>query len=170
MWRVRVDEGAPRQVKVRCRLKGVCEVGASTWTRDGRVVVQLSEGRVRTHGASDQIERSSIVVADAVPKTIIARDHFTGDTAQPRVSPDGTKLVYKYWNSWRARPKLGQSLHVVGIDGRGDHRVTPWGLGAGDHPVWAPDGTDPVPLLRAAGRQAVGLLERSPRTAAASCS
>ncbi|WP_028064751.1 TolB family protein [Solirubrobacter soli] len=143
VWRVNVDGGAATKVRIRCRLKPVCEAGVPSWTRDGRIVAQLSEGRVKQHGDVDQIERSSIVVAEprsAFGKTIISRDHFTGDTAQPMVSPDGTKVVYMRWNSWRTRPKLGRALHVVGIDGRGDHRVTPWSLGAGDHAVWAPDG------------------------------
>jgi TolB protein len=142
VWTVPAAGGEAHKARVRCRLKPICDVSAATWTRDGRLVVHIAQGRDRTHGAVNQIQSSSIVVLEphnAGQRTIAERTRWTGDTATPAVSPDGLKVVYKRWNSWRTRPRLGQALHVVDIDGTHDHRVTPWELGAGDHPVWSPD-------------------------------
>src|SRR5262249_57886528 len=74
-------------------------------------------------------------------RTILARRHWTGDAQTPAVSPDGTTVLYTRSNSSLSRPSFGRSLWVVGIDGSGNHRITPWRLGGGDHPGFAPDGT-----------------------------
>ena len=69
------------------------------------------------------------------------RTAWRGDTHTPAASPDGHTIVYKRWNSWRTKPVNGQALYVVNLDGSNNHRVTPWKLGAGDHPGFSPDGS-----------------------------
>jgi TolB protein len=54
----------------------------------------------------------------------------------PQWSPDGTKLVF-----YRADLGIGaDAVFTVDVDGGNEFQVTPWQLGAGDHPDWSPDG------------------------------
>jgi DNA-binding SARP family transcriptional activator len=143
VWTVRPDGSQAHRVKVHCTLRPICESTSPSWTPDGRLVVGLAQGRVRDHGTTDQIERFSVELIDrrhALQRTIVARDHWTGDTAQPVISPDGNTIVYKAWNSWLSNPRLAQALYAVDADGTHRRRLTPWRLGAGDHPAFAPDG------------------------------
>jgi TolB protein len=136
--------GTPRRVPVRCKLEPICDVNSPSWMPDGRLVVGLAQGRERDHGELNQIQRFSIELIDLArhrQRTIIKRTGWRGDTHTPAASPDGRTIVYKRWNSWRTKPVNGQALYVVGVDGSNHHRVTPWGLGAGDHPVFSPDGS-----------------------------
>jgi DNA-binding SARP family transcriptional activator len=144
VWTVRPDGSEAHRVKVRCTLRPICEATSPSWTPDGRLVVALAQGRVRDHGTTDQIERFSVELVDwrhALQRTIVGRDHWRGDTAQPAISPDGRTIVYKAWNSWLSRPRLAQALYAVDADGTHRRRLTPWRLGAGDHPAFTPDGT-----------------------------
>lgn len=57
------------------------------------------------------------------------------------VSPDGRSLVYMRWNSFGTKPANGRALFSVRMEGTHNHRLTPWKLGAGDHPAlaqWSP--------------------------------
>jgi Tol biopolymer transport system component len=144
VWTVRADGTHPDKVPVRCELKPICDANSPSWTPDGRLVVGLAQGRERERGALVQIQRFSIELVDTKyrnQQTIIARTRWTGDTAEPAVSPDGRTVVYKRWNSWRTRPVDGKALYAVGIDGAHNHQLTPWKLGAGDHPGFSPDGS-----------------------------
>jgi Tol biopolymer transport system component len=54
----------------------------------------------------------------------------------PQWSPDGSKLVF-----YRADLKTqADAVFTASADGTGEFQVTPWELGAGDHPDWSPDG------------------------------
>jgi Tol biopolymer transport system component len=111
---------------------------------DGRLVVGLAQGRERNRGDLNQIQQFSVELIDPerrTQRTIVKRTAWSGDTHTPAASPDGRKIVYKRWNSWRTKPVNGQALYVVNLDGSDDHRVTPWELGAGDHPGFSPDGS-----------------------------
>jgi DNA-binding SARP family transcriptional activator len=143
VWTVRPDGSEAHRVHVRCTLRPICEPTSPSWTPDGRLVVGLAQGRNREHGTADQIQRFSIELVDrrhALQRTIFARDHWTGDTAQPVISPDGKTIVFKAENSWLSKPRLAQALYAVDADGTHRRRLTPWRLGAGDHPAFAPDG------------------------------
>jgi TolB protein len=141
---VAVDGGTPRKVPVRCHLKPVCDVGSPSWMPDGRIVLGVAQGRERNHGELNQIQQFSVELIDLArrtQRTIIKRTAWRGDTHTPAASPDGRTIVYKRWNSWRSKPKNGEALYVVRIDGSRNHRVTPWALRAGDHPGFSPDGS-----------------------------
>jgi TolB protein len=143
-WTVAANGGAPQKLRVRCQLKPVCDVESPSWTRDGRLVVGLAQGRERNHGQMHQIQQFSIELIDparGTQHTVIKRTAWTGDTHTPAASPDGHTVVYKRWNSWRTKPVDGQALYVVNLDGSNNHRVTPWSLRAGDHPGFSPDGS-----------------------------
>jgi TolB protein len=144
VWTVAAAGGAAHKIRARCHLGPICDVGSPSWTPDGRLVVSIAQGRVRTHGDADQIEEFSADLIDPVrhtQRTIIKRTDWAGDAAQPAAAPDGRSIVYMRWNSWLTRPARGQSLYVVNLDGSNNHRVTPWGLRAGDHPGYSPDGS-----------------------------
>ena len=46
------------------------------------------------------------------------------------------------WNSFKTRPANGRALYSVRMDGTHNRRLTPWKLGAGDHPAFSPNGRD----------------------------
>ena len=141
---VAADGGTPRKVPVRCHLKPICDVSSPSWMPDGRLVVGVAQGRERNHGELNQIQQFSVELIDLArrtQRTIIKRTAWRGDTHTPAASPDGRTVVYKRWNSWRTKPVNGQALYVVKVDGSNNHRVTPWELGAGDHPGFSPDGS-----------------------------
>lgn len=143
VWTIRSDGTHARKVKVRCTLGPICDANSPSWMPDGRLIVGLAQGRVHVHGDADQIERFSVELVDPrhnTQRTIVARDHWTGDTAEPNVSADGRVIVYKRWNSWTTKPHSGESLYAISLKGMRHHRLTPWKLDAGDHPVFAPDG------------------------------
>jgi TolB protein len=141
---VPADGGRPRKVPARCKLEPICDVGSPSWMPDGRIVVGIAQGRVRDVGGADQIQRFSVELIDPArrtQRTIVKRTGWQGDTHMPAASPDGERIVYMRWNSRHSKPADGRALYVVGIDGSGHHRVTPWALHAGDHPGFSPDGS-----------------------------
>jgi Tol biopolymer transport system component len=55
---------------------------------------------------------------------------------EPQLSPDGRHVVF-------IEAKDGEkprAVFIVGVNGRGSRRLTPWSLNAGDAPDWSPDG------------------------------
>jgi TolB protein len=136
--------GPPRQVRVRCRVGGACDVSAPAWTPDGRLIVVLAQGRERINGGVHQIQQSSLELLDlakGTEHTILKRTHWAGDFVAPAVSDDGRTIAYTRANSWLTEPAGGSSLYTVGIDGADNRRITPWKLGGGDHPVFSPAGS-----------------------------
>jgi Tol biopolymer transport system component len=59
-------------------------------------------------------------------------------------SPDGTELAFTADNDngKRFKPVRGQALFVIGVDGKGLRRLTPWNLEAGGELDWSPDGSE----------------------------
>jgi len=144
VWTVGADGTHLSKVPARCKLGPICDVNSPSWTPDGLLVVGIAQGRERSRGGMVQIERFSVERVDVRhrdQRTIIARDHWTGDTAEPAISPDGRTVVYTRWNSWRTKPVDGEALYAVGIDGKHNRHLTPWKLDAGDHAGFSPDGS-----------------------------
>ena len=141
VWTVDATGGEPAKVRVRCKLEPICDASAPVWTPDGRLVVDLAQGARTQHGELNQIERFSLELLGrrGSQRTIVARDHWTGDAKESTVSPDGRTIVYMAWNSWKTKPANGTSLYRIRIDGSHQRRLTPWQLGAGDHPAFSPD-------------------------------
>jgi TolB protein len=143
---VSASGGKPQQVRPRCRLRPVCDIDAPAWTPDGRLVVRISQGRERPSPATGEgwIQHSAVVLIDpdnGTQQTIVERRDWTGDAANPAVSPDGRTILYSRWNSWRSTPADRQAIYAVDLDGTNHRRLTPWKLGPGDHPGFSPDGT-----------------------------
>jgi TolB protein len=62
----------------------------------------------------------------------------TAADENPNWSSDGRWIVFVRRNL-TAEPAGRQALFVVRPDGSGLRRITPWGMDAGDGPVWSPD-------------------------------
>jgi TolB protein len=143
VWTVPAAGGDPQQIRVRCRLDP-CDARSPAWTPDGKLVVTLDQGPVRTiAGDFNQLKQSSAEEVDpdtGKQRTIYRRGGWSGDVGYPAVSPDGRTLLYSRRNSPRAKPPTSNSLFAVGMDGSGHHQVTPWKLGGGDHANFTPDG------------------------------
>jgi TolB protein len=136
--------GPVRQVHVRCRVGGACDVSAPTWTPDGRLVVVLAQGQERVNGSDRQIQQASLELLDltrGTQRTILERTQWAGDIEAPAISADGRTVVYTRANSWLSKPAGAAALYTVGIDGSANRRITPWKLGGGDHPTFSPDGS-----------------------------
>jgi TolB protein len=145
VFTVAADGGTPRKVEARCELSPICDLSAPAWTPDGRLVVGLAQGRERPDPADYElwIQQSAVALLDLESgrqRTIVERGGWTGDAGTPAVSPDGRTVVYRRLNSWRGNPPNRQAMYVVNLDGSNHHRLTPWRLGGGDHPVFSPDG------------------------------
>jgi TolB protein len=144
VFTVAADGGRPEKVPVRCELRPICDSAAPAWTPDGRLVLTLAQGRLRPSPEGEQwAQQSSIELIDLdsrAQRTIVALRDWTGDACYPAVSPDGRTVIHVRCNSWRSEPAGGQALYAVNLDGSDHRQITPWKLGAGDHPVFSPDG------------------------------
>jgi TolB protein len=148
VWLVRPDGSGQRLLSTGCpsgRLPPVCvDDSNAAFTPDGRhVVFQHEFGQIKHGALGDSIENSQIVRVDlnGMHMTVLRRlGGYRGDLQGPRVSPNGALLLFQRYNSDRALPAGGEALFVVGMDGKGLRRVTPWGL-AVPGGEWSPDGT-----------------------------
>jgi TolB protein len=146
VFTVASDGGRPQPVAANCELGPICDLATPAWTPDGRLLVTLAQGRERPDPVTGElwIQQSAVELLDldtGRQRTIVERGDWAGDAGTPAVSPDGRTVIYKHWNSWRTEPAGGQAIFVVGVDGSNHRRLTPWKLGGGDHPGFAPAGT-----------------------------
>jgi TolB protein len=92
---------------------------------------------------SDQAQHFALVLASldgTVERTILQLPDYRADLNYPQFSPDGNRLVFEENNSPLGKPAHGRAVFVVGLNGKGLKRLTPWSLTAGDAPDWSPDG------------------------------
>lgn len=118
------------KLRARCTIKPICDLAGPAWTADGKLVVNLAQGREREVGGEGQIQYSSLVLLDV---------GWRGDTQTPAISPDGRTIVYARWNSGLTKSP-GVGVFAVELDGSGNRQLAPWELGGGDHAVFSPDG------------------------------
>jgi TolB protein len=65
---------------------------------------------------------------------------YSGDLNYPVFSPNGKQLVFERHVSGFAKPAGKTAVFVIGVDGSGLRRLTPWAENDGDNPDWSPDG------------------------------
>ena len=112
-------------------------LGCGDWTPDmSRLVL---EGFPET-GHPELNGIYSVRASDGGDLTLVSRNPFGGYDAVPQVSPDGTKVVFLRNDPSRQLPgrEVG-ALYVVGLDGTGLRRISPWGQ-ARSSGSWSPDG------------------------------
>lgn len=146
IYTVRPDGGALK------RLSPPCPAGAQNceddnnvaFTPDGKhVSFTRAWGGVKDVLGGDQIKHSDIVVMDLAGhdrRTLLASAAYRADLNFAAFAPDGKRFVYEHSNSPLATPPGRRALFVATSAGKGDHRITPWSLNAGDNPDWSPDG------------------------------
>jgi TolB protein len=130
------------EVRVSCQLRPVCDVGQPSWSADGRLAVNRSSGHINHVADGDTIERSEIVIVGldgGAGRTVARSRRFGGDLIDPVWSPDGEQIAYQFSPSVRLGPSRA-ALRVVSTDGGDPRQITPYTVGAGDHPDWSPDG------------------------------
>ena len=121
-------------------------VGGAAYSPDGQLIVYgAASGDVKVFpGGGDQAATVSLVIMDANGengRTVLQLGDYTGDTNYPQFSPDGKQLVFEQANSRLGNPANSRAVFVVGVDGTGLKRLTPWSMSAGDGPDWSPDGS-----------------------------
>ena len=125
---------------------------------DGRQIVFVhSGGQIEHQSTSDWVASSEIVWRDVRggKLTVLRRlTGFRGDYETPQVSPDGTKLVFRVENWDRARPKNGQALFVVNLDGTNQAADHALGPARSESDVGARRSPDPLRVNRAGGAPA----------------
>jgi TolB protein len=120
------------------------EANASFSPDSKQIAYTQSTGRVKNdaHGEG-WIEHSALTIAnrDGSNRHVVYRSsNFTGDLNFPVFSPDGKRLVFERHVSGFAKPAGKAAVFVIGVDGSGLRRLTPWAENAGDNPDWSPDG------------------------------
>jgi Tol biopolymer transport system component len=82
----------------------------------------------------------SVRASDGGDLSLVSRNPFGGYDAVPQVSPDGTSVVFLRNDPSRHLPgQQAGALYVVGLDGAGLQRITPWGA-ARSSGSWSPNG------------------------------
>ncbi|MGE5460184.1 MAG: TolB family protein [Solirubrobacterales bacterium] len=111
-------------------------LGCGDWSPDGsRLVVEGFPQK----GARDLDGIYTVRASDGGGLTLVSRNPFGGFDAVPQFSPDGSQIVFFRDDPHRHLPHDVGALYVIGADGTGLRRVTPWGLAA----AWgsfSPDG------------------------------
>ena len=101
-------------------------------------------GRVRNDPSGEGwIEHSALTIVnrDGSDRRVVYQGApFSGDQNYPVFSPDGKQLVFERHVSGFARPARRRAVFVIGVDGSGLRRLTPWAEDDGDNPDWSPDG------------------------------
>jgi Tol biopolymer transport system component len=149
IFTVRTDGSGLRQIDPGCPpgipADQICEELTPAWSPDGRrIAFGRPYGRIRQENGEDTIEVLAITVvrpdgSHARQITQLERPTTSEDTA-PTWSPDGRWIAFQRLNI-TAEPRKHVAVFVVGADGRGLRRLTPWALNGGDHPDWSPDGS-----------------------------
>lgn len=115
-----------------------------SFTPDGKhVVFTRAHGQIKKVPGGDQIQHSDLVIMDLNGKqrrTVLGSAPYAADYNFATFAPDGKRFAYEHSNSPLSKPAGHKALFVASSTGKGDHRITPWSLDAGDNPDWSPDG------------------------------
>jgi Tol biopolymer transport system component len=135
---VAADGSGLTRVGPRCQRDApLCEDrSAPAWSPSGRLAFVREWGRV----AHDRIAHSEIFVADPSGAGLRQLTHLTDrrpyalQAGAGAWSPSGSRFVFTV-----ERQAL-HALFLIGADGGGLRRLTPWSWNAGGAPDWSPDG------------------------------
>jgi Tol biopolymer transport system component len=113
VWIVDPHGSSPRRVRFHCRLKGDCDASSPAWTPDGKLLVTLAQGRVRSIDGQEQIQQSAIEQIDlrtGKQHTIYKLTDWSGDAHDPQASPDGRTVIYTRSNTAHSQPPLANAI------------------------------------------------------------
>jgi TolB protein len=147
-WTVRPDGSGLRRIDPGCPASvtqdEICEQNSPAISPDGRRIAFANpHGDLKYIDREEWIEVGAIAVMNAdgsgLRQLTQLRVPTSSEDFHPFWSPNGRQIGFVRLNS-TARPAGRQAIFVMNADGTGVRRVTPWNLGAGDHPDWSPDG------------------------------
>jgi TolB protein len=122
------------------RMLLACEVGCNQlsypdWAPDGDSIYYAQDANPSGHGPPTLFTFGRVDVASATVTTVLSRDDEMS-AEQPRISPDGSQVVYA---RFRELPTPGSAIFVADLAGGPEHRLTDWAI-FGAHPDWSVDG------------------------------
>lgn len=120
------------------------DANASFSPDSSRIAFTQSTGRVKQDAQGEGwIEHSALAVMNrdgSGRRTVFQGAAFSGDLQYPVFSPNGEELVFERVVSSFAKPAGKHAVYVIGLDGSGLRRLTPWFESDGDNPDWSPNG------------------------------
>ena len=116
---------------------GLCR-SSPAWSSDGtRVIFSCGTPWIPGYAVSEGL---CIVNADGSgTQTFLKAPKGMNDDG-PQFSPNGKQIAFERAFDSADGGTLKVAVFVMNADGSGARRLTPWGLRAGDHPDWSPDG------------------------------
>jgi Tol biopolymer transport system component len=147
IWSVDADGSHLRMLSPNCRRKGTSPAAFARCPDEGQAAFS-------PHGALIAYTRfvgvPQIAIANSNLRQARVLHPFGSKPGLPDIdsvawSPDGNRLAFIAHNDHgkRLKPVGGSAVYVIGTNGRGLRRVTPWGLHAGGvgELDWSPDGS-----------------------------
>jgi Tol biopolymer transport system component len=132
LWVTDAD-GSAAELLVECELP--CNwLSYPDWAPDGTAIYYASDANASPNGPPTTFTFERYDLASRDVSTVLSRED--GSSAeQPRISPDGTQVVY---SRFRDAPTLGSAVFVANLEGGSERQLTPWEM-LGAHPDWSVD-------------------------------
>ena len=166
VWTIRADGTDAAKASVRCTLGPICDANSPSWSptaarrrpRPGPCARHRRRGPDRAVLGRAGRSAAPHPTHDHRPRPLDRRHRRV-----QRLTPTGARWSTCAGTRWTTKPKGGEALYAMSINGQKHRRLTPWALDAGDHPVLSPDGK--TALFRSFAEtddKQIGLLHRAP--------
>ena len=139
---VNADGTGLRRVTRACDLPPKCvdRYQPSFTADDRRIVFTRASGRIK----DAMIQHSAVATMRPDGRgehEIYQFPDYAANVEYAQASPNGRRIAFERANGPKGPNKFGHAVFVVRIDGSRLRQLTPWKLGAGNGPDWAPDGS-----------------------------
>jgi TolB protein len=154
IYTIGADGRGLRRIGPSCKRKPpACEDRlAPAWSPDGASIAYARDwGALKTGklwGPDGQIANADLYVMAANGTHVrrltrlSAAKPYAVDVGRPTWSPDGKHVAFEVTESSAGRPAGKAALFIVGADGSGLRRLTPWKRAEGGHADFSPDGNE----------------------------